>query len=120
MVKDFLGQKRMDEMFSLGEANLEVLRQLDRWCKHLDATPTSAGMLASVSGLPIGSFRLTCRHARSSHESINLQWISREFLEENCRNCPHHEPDGDPSWGRQLLVQTGSQGRRSRQYDGNA
>jgi len=63
MVKDFLGEKRMEEMLALGEANQEVLRQLDRWCKHLEATPTASGMLAAMSGLPIGSFRLDCRHA---------------------------------------------------------
>ena len=36
MVKDFIGRKRTEEMLALGEANLEMLRQLDRWCKHLD------------------------------------------------------------------------------------
>jgi hypothetical protein len=105
MVKDFLGQKRMQEMVSLGEANQKVLRQLDQWCKHLEAEPTAAGMLAAMSGLPIGSFRLSCQHATWIPDGMNLPWISQDFLDHNCRNCPHHEPDGDPSWGREVLVQ---------------
>ncbi|MBL8793611.1 MAG: hypothetical protein JNM56_06890 [Planctomycetia bacterium] len=105
VVKDLMGQKRMDEMLALGQANCEVLRQLDRWCKHLEVQMTSAGMLAGMSGLPIGSHRLSCQHATHGLESMNLPWVSRDFLDQNCRSCPHHEPDGDPQWGQDVLVQ---------------
>jgi hypothetical protein len=105
MVKDILGQKHTDEMVSLGQANLKVLRQLDVWCKHLEITPTAAGLLAQMSGLPIGSFRLSCKHATYIPDGMNLVWTSQEFLDRNCRQCAHQEPNGDSSWGRHILAE---------------
>jgi hypothetical protein len=105
MVREFMGQQRTEKMLALGEANLEVLRQIGRWCKLLKAEQTSSGMLAAVSGLPIGSFRLSCPHATYIPDAMNLPWVSRDYLDHNCRNCSHRQPNGDPKWGQDVLLQ---------------
>jgi hypothetical protein len=104
MVKDRREQQRNEEMRELGRANLDVLRKADMWCKHLNAEMTSAGMLAEMWNLPIGSHRITCPHAaQGSLEGMNVRWIARDFLERNCRGCPHHAPEGDTKWGEAVL-----------------
>src|ERR1041385_6263444 len=64
MVREFMGQKRTEKLLALGEANVTVLGEMKRWCKHFDAKQTTAGMMAQMSGLPIASFRLSCPHAK--------------------------------------------------------
>jgi hypothetical protein len=83
MVKNRREEQRYDEMRELGRANLDVLRKADQWCKHLEAETASAGMLAAMWNLPIGSHRLTCPHAVRGLEGADLSWIIRDFLE-----CP--------------------------------
>lgn len=107
-MKDLHGEKQIERYVQLGRTNQEVLGQLHTWCKHLEAVPTSSGLLAGLSGLPIGSFRLSCQHAAQALDGMVLSWTSCEFLDQNCRNCRFQESDGDLHWGREVLTKIDS------------
>lgn len=91
------------ETVKLGEDNAECLRQMQSWCKHVEIEQTSAGLYAEITGLPIGMHSVACPKVEDKTESMNLRWIFSDFLVENCATCPHHIPNGDPSWGQEII-----------------
>ena len=91
------------EAVKLGEDNAECLRQMQSWCKHVEIERTSAGLYAQMTGLPIAGHSVACPKVEGKTESMNLRWIFSDFLVENCATCPHHTPNGDPSWGREII-----------------
>jgi hypothetical protein len=105
MVKKRRELARIDEMHDLGRRNAETLRRAQGWCKHLKVEMTSAGMLAGMSGLPIGSHDISCVHAKGCLGGMNLPWILPEFVVENCRGCPSHSPNGDTEWGERVIAE---------------
>ncbi len=103
--------RRFDESFNnnfsedmkRGEDNVECLRQMQRWCKHVEVERTTEGLYAQMTGLPIGMHSVACPKVGDKPESMNLRWIFSDFLVENCAACPHHTPNGDPSWGHEII-----------------
>ena len=91
------------ETVKLGEDNAECLRQMQSWCKHVELEPTSAGLYAQMTGLPIGMHSVACPKVEGKTESMNLRRIFSNFLVENCAACPHHTPNGDTSWGQEII-----------------
>lgn len=97
--------EREEELIELGRKNAELLENASAWCAHLRAEETSRGLLAEMTGLPIASHRISCKHATGGSESMNLPWILPDFVVANCDTCPHHHPTGSTSWGAQVLSQ---------------
>ena len=97
--------REWNRAYELGEQNVQHIQYARAWCKHLKVEMVSKGMLADVSGLPIGSHRLSCKHAEGMPESMNLPWILPQFLLNHCDGCPHHDANGDPTWGRTVIQQ---------------
>ncbi|MDE0089087.1 MAG: hypothetical protein OXU23_25445, partial [Candidatus Poribacteria bacterium] len=91
------------ETVKLGEDNAECLRQMQSWCKHVEIEQTSAGLYAEMTRLPIGMHSVACPKVEGKTESMNLRWIFSNFLVGNCASCPHHTPNGDPSWGKEII-----------------
>ena len=88
----------------IGEDNAECLSQMRRWCKHVEIERTSEGLYAQMTGLPIASHSLGCPKIEGKSESMNLHWIFSEFLVQHCATCPHHAPNGDTSWGQEIIA----------------
>lgn len=106
-------QRRHEEMIELGEKNVECIRGLTSWCKHSRIKMVSAGMLAEMSGLPIGSHAVSCPHAMHGSESMNLPWIVPEFIVTNCVECKFHQPNGNTAWAENVIQQAAA--RRAEQ-----
>ncbi len=87
----------------IGEENAECLMQMQKWCKHVEIERTSEGLYAQFTGLPIANHSLACPKVEGKAESMNLRWIFSDFLAEYCATCPHHAPNGDTSWGREII-----------------
>jgi hypothetical protein len=105
MVKKRREQARIGEMHDLGQRNVETLRSARGWCKHLNVEMTSYGLLAEMSGLPIGSHDVTCPHAEHGLGGMNLPMILPEFVIQNCRGCASHIPNGDTEWGDRVIAE---------------
>ncbi|WP_103664204.1 hypothetical protein [Gracilimonas amylolytica] len=95
--------KRNEEAIELGRKNVDCIEKAKKWCEHLECKMTSAGLLAEMTGLPIGSIKLSCKHAKQSSESMNLPWILPEFVIKNCDGCSYHKPNGGAEWGEKLI-----------------
>ena len=91
------------QAIKLGEDNAECIRQMRRWCKHVEIERTTEGLYAQWTGLPIASHSIGCPKVEGMHESMNLRWIFSNFLVEHCAICPHHTPNGDTSWGQEII-----------------
>ena len=107
------------ETVKLGEDNAECLRQMQSWCKHVEIEQTSAGLYAEMTGLPIGMHSVACPKVEGKTESMNLRWIFSDFLVENCATCPHHIPNGDPSWGQEIIDKHREEAHKREQADKN-
>ncbi len=105
------------ETIKLGEDNAECLRQMQSWCKHVELERTSAGLYAQMTGLPIGMHSVACPKVEGKRESMNLRWIFSDFLVENCATCPHHIPNGDPSWGQEIIDKHREEAHKREQAD---
>ncbi len=96
-------ERHIAEMTELGVANRSTLEKAQNWCKHLSVQMESAGMLAHMTGLPIGSHNVSCQHAVGGIGGMNLPWILPDFVAGHCKDCPHHAPNGDQSWGLEII-----------------
>ncbi|MBW4679177.1 MAG: hypothetical protein KME19_03545 [Microcoleus vaginatus WJT46-NPBG5] len=96
-------ERQNAEALDLGMENAKILQQATNWCKHFRAEMQSAGLLAQMSGLPIGLVEISCQYAELSSAGMNLPSIVPSFIIENCAGCPDHEPNGDVSWGEAII-----------------
>ena len=46
---------------------------------------------------------MSCPYVTGKTESMNVRWIVSDFLTQHCAGCPHHSPNGDDSWGREII-----------------
>jgi hypothetical protein len=88
---------------ALGEDNAECLRQMERWCKHVEIERVSEGLYAQMTGLPIASHSIGCPYVEGRSHSMNLRWIFCDFLVQHCAACPYHTPNGDVTWGQKII-----------------
>lgn len=95
--------RRNEEMLKLGEENAEYIRNVRNWCKHFRVEMKSAGLLAEMSGLPIGSHAISCQYSEGWTEAMNLPWIIPEFIVTYCAGCQYHEPNGNTDWGEEII-----------------
>ena len=100
-------EESQDEDFmravKIGEENAACLIQMQKWCKHVEIERTSQGLYAQFTGLPIASHSVACPKVEGKADSMNLRWIFSDFLVEHCATCPHHAPNGDTSWGSEII-----------------
>ncbi len=92
-----------EQSVKLGEDNAECLRQMRRWCKHVEIERVSEGLYAQITGLPIASHSVGCPQVVGGSQSMNLHWIFSDFLVQHCADCLHHAPNGDTSWGQEII-----------------
>lgn len=88
----------------IGENNAECLREMRRWCKHVEIERVSEGLYAQMTGLPIATHSIGCPQVSGSSQSMNLRWIFSDFLLKHCAECSYHDPNGDTSWGDKIIT----------------
>ena len=91
------------QAIKLGEDNAEYIRQMRLWCKHVEIERATEGLYAEMTGLPIASHSISCPKVEITYKSMNLRWVFSEFLIGHCATCPHHAPNGDTSWGQEII-----------------
>ena len=96
-------ERRIEDSLKIGEANAALIPRLQRWCEHLRVEQTSAGLLAEMSGLPIGMMQITCPHASNGLQAMKLREVAAYFVSQNCRGCPHHKELHADNVGREIL-----------------
>lgn len=87
----------------IGIENVEIIQQATNWCKHFRFEMQSAGLLAQMSGLPIGMIEVSCQYASESPAGMDLPWIVPSFILKNCVACPHHKSNGDVLWAEEII-----------------
>lgn len=103
MVKARSEEREIARSIRLGEENRDVLAKARAWCSHLSIKMESSGLLAGMTGLPIGSHVISCPHAAGQMGGMNLPRALPDFVSETCAGCPHHQPNGNPAWGHEVL-----------------
>ena len=97
------GEKQFQRYVELGRDNATCISGMRRWCRHVELEPAASGLYAEVTGLPIGAHSVACPYVNGKTESMNVRWIVSDFLAQHCTGCPHHSPNGDVSWGQQII-----------------
>ena len=93
----------LNQAIKLGEDNAECISQMRSWCKYVEIERTTEGLYAQMTGLPIASHSIGCLKVEGMRESMNLRCIFSNFLVKHCATCPHHTPNGDTSWGQEII-----------------
>ena len=96
-------ESRIEESVRIGRDNAECTRNMEEWCQHVEIKPESVGELAMVYELPVGLYSLECPKVEFKAWSSVFRRTFGEFLEQHCANCPHHAPNGDISWGQEII-----------------
>ncbi|MBG6233495.1 hypothetical protein IWX76_000050 [Pedobacter sp. CAN_A7] len=87
------------EATHLGEKNKELIPSVKQWCKHIAVSGRLASMMGQMMNIPM-STSIGCRHAKNeAYEGPNLEWNARDFIIENCLECPKHEPLSGNNFG---------------------
>ena len=94
---------RLAEDIKIGEDNAICISEMRRWCKHVEIQSEAYGLLTEMTGLPINPHSIGCPQVSGTSSSMNLRWIVTDFLNEHCAGCPHHSPNGDTSWGQEII-----------------
>src|SRR5262245_3100773 len=87
----------------IGKENVVYMAKMRSWCKHFRVEVRSSRLYAQMAQLPIGMHEISCPYTDHHTGSAVLQRICSAFLVSACDGCPHHEPNGDDSWGRQII-----------------
>ena len=104
MLRDEESRRReFHRAVEIGQDNRICISGMRRWCKNVEVEPKSWGLYAEMTGLPIGSHTVGCPYVDSQIEGMNLRWIVSNFLNKHCAGCPHHTPNGDVSWGQEII-----------------
>ncbi len=107
--------KDFERALKIGRENAECIRQMERWCKHVEIRQTTEGLYAQISGLPYARHSISCPKIEGKMESMNLRWTFSDFLVENCSACPHHTPNGDTTWGQDIIRTRQEEARKHEQ-----
>src|SRR5436190_2943897 len=94
-------ERDIERSFKTGEINAALIPRIHRWCDHLRVEQVSAGMLAEMSGLPIGRMQIVCPHGTKGIGAMDLRDVAAYFISENCRACPHHKELHPDNIGRE-------------------
>lgn len=87
------------EATRLGERNKELIPSVQQWCKHIVVTGRLASMVGEMMNMPMSS-SIGCPHAKNKgYEGPNLEWNARDFIVENCLECPRHESLSGDNFG---------------------
>ena len=96
-------ERQFHRYIEIGHDNQVCISGMRRWCKNVEVEPRSWGLYAEMTGLPIGSHTVGCPYVNGKIGGMNLRWIMSDFLNEHCAGCPHHTPNGDVSWGQEII-----------------
>ena len=96
-------QRQFRQEVELGRDNQTCISGMRRWCKHAEIELTSSGVYAEITGLPIASHTVSCPYVNAKTGGMDLRRILSDFLTQHCAGCPHHSPNGDPSWGQEII-----------------
>ena len=87
----------------IGKDNQICISGIRRWCKNVEVEQESWGLYAEMTGLPIGFHTIGCPYVDSEIGGTYLRGITSDFLNQHCAGCPHHIPNGDVSWGQEII-----------------
>jgi hypothetical protein len=87
-------EKEFEEAIANGHRNRDAIQRILNWCSHARVRCEARGMLAEMTGLPIGSHSIQCDFA--SDDSISSYWemsmAAVDFHDRNCATCAHRKP----------------------------
>jgi hypothetical protein len=95
----------------IGRENIEYVNKATKWCKKLKLKMVSGGLYAEMTGLPIGGHRLECDYATDAVESMNVKWITTDFIAKCCYDCKFHESNGNDAWGQAIIEEAQQKAR---------
>lgn len=87
-------EKEFEEAIANGHRNRDAIQRILNWCSHARVRCEARGMLAEMTGLPIGSHSIHCDFA--SDDSTSFYWemsmAAVDYHDRNCATCSHRKP----------------------------
>ncbi len=96
-------ERDLHRSVEIGKDNQICISSMRHWCKNVEIEQESWGMYAEITDLPIGFHTVGCPYVDSTIGGMNLRGITSNFLNQHCAGCPHHAPNGDVSWGQEII-----------------
>lgn len=96
--------KDIQRAIKIGENNKKIIASTNAWCSHLVIEDTSAGLINEMYGLPMNQ-NIHCPHTTGGYGGMDFEWIARDFILENCRNCKYHKEVSDRNFGKEVIAE---------------
>jgi len=95
--------REVQSAIKIGENNKKIIAATKAWCSHLIVEDKSAGLIHEMYGLPMNQ-NIHCPHATGGYGGMNFEWIAKDFIIENCKNCKYHKEVADRNFGRGVIA----------------
>lgn len=102
MSKEGNDNAQLMDAIAIGNANKKAIPLVKNWCKHVEITDMSAGMIAELYNLPMNQ-SISCKHTTNGFTAMNFDWIATDFIINSCIDCPHHKEVSANNYGRPLI-----------------
>jgi len=103
MSKEGQQEKEIQQMVTMGKRNLALIPRVYNWCEHIEIQDQSAGLITEMYQIPT-SLAIGCPHASGGYTAANFEWIARDFILENCKDCQFHKKKHSPNFGEKVFV----------------
>lgn len=93
-------ENELQSSINLCRKSKSLVPQIKNWCSNIKIESSYGGMIGQM-GLPTMN-SISCTQFRGD-SAMNLEWISHDFIIENCPNCKFHKEIIPNNFGRKTL-----------------
>jgi len=87
-------EREFEEAIANGHRNREAIQRVSNWCSNARVRSEGRGMLAEMTGLPVGHHSIQCDIASDdtvgSYYEVAMAAV--DFHDRNCATCTHRKP----------------------------
>lgn len=100
MANSLYDDTRLNESLELARRSKSIVPEIKQWCSHMKIASEYGGLIGQM-GLPTLN-HISCPQANGG-SAMNLEWVARDFIIENCQNCQFHSEVFPKNFGRRTL-----------------
>jgi len=95
-------KKEIAKIVELGRRNKQLIPEVQNWCRNLEITDESAGLVAEYYRVPT-MLHISCPHTTQSIGGMDFEAVAGQFISECCFFCEKRASINDKNFGQNLL-----------------
>lgn len=95
-------KQEIKKAVEIGKRNKQIIPQVKNWCRNLEITDKSAGMIAEYYRVPTMLY-ISCPHTTNSIGGMDFEGVARQFIAECCFSCEKRNSITEKNFGQDLF-----------------